>query len=204
MFLLSRIPAWMVIAALAVPLYQAQTPTSSSPPVELAISGPKILHRGDKLWFSATLTNRSGATIAVPSPSSKLFWWYTLEVGWEITDKRGRRLASKQAGEVRFDNMIGMPTFHDSDFVLLKAGEKIEYNHDNLGDPSDLFLFPGNGLYYISLTWHFCTPTEKPLPNNATAYTCGIAQALSPSIKEILLATPSFHVRSNVWDVNLK
>ena len=42
--------------------------------------------------------------------------------------------------------MVGTPTFRDSDFILLKPGEKIEYGRETLGDPSDKFLFPAEAL----------------------------------------------------------
>jgi len=180
-----------------------QTGQSAKPaPVELAISGPSVIHRGDKLWFTATLTNRSDATIAVPSATSSIAWWYMIDGGWSITDKKGKELASKPTGA--FDNVNSMPTFKDSDFVLLKPGEQIEYDHEILGDPSDRFLFPGNGIFDVSLRWHFCTPTVKDVPNGAVAYTCGVTRSLSQPLKEILLATPSVDVNSNVWHLRLK
>jgi hypothetical protein len=198
---------WLVPLALAVvAISQGQTlKLAASPdPVELVISGPHVVHRGENLWFAAALTNRSAAMIAVPSPTSNISWWYMIEGGWSIADDKGRELKSKQAGEIRFDNMVSMPTFRDSDFVLLKPGEKIEYSHESLGDPSDRFFFPGDGSFDISLKWHFCSPTVKNMPNGAVAYTCGVTRLLSQPFREALLATPSFDVCSNVWRIHLK
>ena len=127
-----------------------------------------------------------------------------IEGGWSITDKKGKKLKSKQADEIRFDDMISMPTFKDGDFVLLKPGEKIEYNHESLGDPSDRFFFPGDGSFDVSLKWHFCSPTVKNMPNGAVAYTCGVTRLLSQPLRDVLLATPPFDVCSNVWKIRLK
>lgn len=194
----------LLLALLAVhPLGRAQTPNSTSPsPVELAIAGPHVVRRGNNVWFTAILTNRSNATIAVPSSTSSIAWWYMIQGGWSITDKKGKQLTSKQTGA--FDNMTSMPTFKDTDFVLLKPGEKVEYNHETLGDPSDIFSFPGNGFFDVSLRWHFCTPTVKSLPNGTVAYTCGVTRLLSRPLRDILLTTPSFDVNSNVWNIRLK
>ena len=200
-----RVAMGFLLLALAsmCPSSQGQTAQPAKPaPVELALSGPQTVHRGDNLWFTATLTNRSDATIAVPSSTSSISWWYMIEGGWSVTDKKGKRLTSKQTGA--FDNMTSMQTFKDTDFVLLKPGEKVEYNHETLGDPSDIFLFPGNGFFNVSLRWHFCTPTVKDLPNGTVAYTCGVTRLLSQPVREILLATPPFVVNSNVWNISLK
>jgi hypothetical protein len=192
----------LLALAMMSPSSQGQIGEPAKPAAELAISGPQVVHRGDNLWFTATLTNRSNATIALPSSTSSICWWYMIEGGWSITDKKGKELPSKPTGA--FDNTVSMPTFKDSDFVLLKPGEKIEYNHETLGDPSDTFLFPGNGFFEVSLRWHFCAPTVKDLPNGTVAYTCGVTRLLSQPVREILLATPSFDVNSNVWNIRLK
>lgn len=203
--MLGQLPWILAVFTALLSIVQAQTRAdSSSSPVELSITGPMIVHKGDHLWFAAVLKNQSTATIAVPSHRSEIFWWYTLEGGWTITDGKGRALKSTQADVVRFDNMRHMPTFKDSDFVLLEPGETIEYGHENVGDPSDLFVFPGSGSYKVRLAWHFCTPTEKKLATDSIAYTCGITSGLSQALKDKLLSTPSFDVRSNVWNITLK
>jgi hypothetical protein len=173
-------------------------------PVGLVISGPRVIHRGDNLWFTATLTNRSSHVIALPSRDRGRGWVYVGGGWWKITDRLGKQLQYKPGTVALTDNNIGMPTYQDSDFVLLQTGEKIEYTHETLGDPSDKFIFPSDGMYLVSLSWSFCAPKVKEVQNDSVSYTCGITRALSPSVKEALLATPSYEVHSNVWNISLE
>jgi hypothetical protein len=204
---MSRFPL-LLLALVALPsISPGQTEDSgavSPPSVELVISGPHVAHRGKNLWFTARLTNRSGKVMAVPSIQKSRGWTYIGGEWWKITDKRGKLLDLKSPVEIRFDNNVEMPTYQDSDFVLLKPGETIQYTHAALGDPSDKFIFPGSGDYFVSLSWTFCAPTVKPQSNGNVAYTCGITRSLSQSVKEVLLATPSFEVRSNGWTIRLE
>ena len=198
-------PPWTILLfAALLSIAQAQTAHSSSSPVGLSITGPMNVHKGDHLWFAAALTNESNATIAVPSHSSDIFWWYMVQGGWTITNRKGHPLKSTQADVVRFDDMRQMPTFKDSDFVLLGPGETIEYSHEKVGDPSELFLFPGNGSYNVTLALHFCTPAAKKISSGSVAYTCGITSGLSEALKDTLFSTPSFSVHSNIWKIILK
>ena len=123
---------------------------------------------------------------------------------WKIVDKSGRPLRFKPPADQPYDHMVGMPTFRDSDFILLKPGEKIEYGRETLGDPSDKFLFPRRGTYFVSLSWKFCAPKVQHGANGATGYNCGITKEMSQSVREVVLATPSFDAQSNVWTVSLK
>jgi hypothetical protein len=123
---------------------------------------------------------------------------------WKIVDKSGKPLEFKRPTDRPFDNMRGAPTLHDSDFVLLKPGEKIEYQHETLGDPSDKFIFPRRGAYFISLVWRFCAPKVKPGANGTIGYSCGITSEVSQSVKQALLATPDFDVQSNLWTTSLR
>jgi hypothetical protein len=195
----------LVLLAVAS-LAHGQTGASATnpSPVELVISGPHVIHRGDNLWFTATLTNRSSQIIAVPARDSGRGWVYIGGGWWKIVDRSRKQLQYKLGTVALTDNNIGMPTYQDSDFVLLKPGEKIEYTHETLGDPSDKFIFPGDGTFFVSLSWSFCPPKVKPEPNDAVGYTCGITRALSQSVKEVLLATPSYEVHSNVWKISLE
>ena len=192
-------------SALVVSRVQGQTGAGvpQTSPVELTISGPRVVHVGDSLQFTATLTNRSPQAIAVPSEKSQD--WILMEgQWWNIVDKSGKRLKFKPSVDVPIDHMVGMPTFQESDFVLLKPGEKIDYTHEVLGDPSDKFVFPGRGSYFVSLSWKFCAPRAEKRPDDTTAYTCGVTMRLSESLKQTLFATPSYEVGSNVWTISLK
>lgn len=123
---------------------------------------------------------------------------------WNIVDKSGEPLKFKPSTDIPFDHMVAMPTFQESDFVLLKPGAKIDYTHETIGDPSDKFVFPGQGSYFVSLSWKFCAPRAEKRSDDTTAYTCGVTMKLSESLKQILFATPSYEVGSNVWTISLK
>ena len=198
----------LVFLALASASSIARGQTGGSPaapaPVELVISGPHVVHRGDNLWFTATLTNRSGQVLAVPSTNGGKAWTYMAGPWWKIVDRSGKQLKFKPGTECFCDHNIGAVNFQDSDFVLLKPGETIEYKHESLRDPSDKFIFPGEGTFFVTLSWSFCAPRAKPGDNGSVGYTCGVTGALSPSIREAVLATPSFDVQSNVWKLSLE
>lgn len=192
--------AWLMPLALLISARsqgQAVGGTASSTPVELTISGPLVIHVGENLQFTATLTNRSTQVIAVPAIGSQ-DWIYMVGEWWKIADKSGRLLRFKPPTDQPYDHMVGMPILRDSDFILLKPGEKIEYGRETLGDPSDRFLFPRRGTYFVSLSWKFCAPNVQHGPSGATGYNCGITKEMSQSVREVVLATPSFDVQSNV------
>lgn len=63
-------------------------------PLELRISGPRLIHRGDSLKFDVALINRSGEPLALRFP--QLFDDPT-RFTWSITDTSGRRLSPESA-----------------------------------------------------------------------------------------------------------
>jgi len=193
----------LLALALMSPASQGQIAEPAKPAVELAISGPQVVHRGDNLWFTATLTNRSGEVLAVPSPKGGNGWWYMGGPGWKIVDKSGKQLKFKPGTACLCDNPGGA-SFRDGDFVLLEPGAKIEYQHEAIGDPSDKFIFPRGGTFFASLSWSFCAPRVKTMDNGSLAYTCGVTRSLSQPLKDVLERSPSFEVQSNVWKISLK
>jgi hypothetical protein len=57
----------------------------------LRISGPRLIRRGDKLKFNATLTNRSDKPAALRFPHS---FFDRTQFDWRITNAVGRRHCS--------------------------------------------------------------------------------------------------------------
>jgi hypothetical protein len=179
---------------------------SGSSPVKLIISGPLLIHAGQALNFKATLLNRSAEPIAIPIADS-CPWCSEGGHWWKITDKFGKPLAPRAEllkKEIPIDNVREMPRYHDRDFVVLKPGEKIEYDIKNIGDPSDDVVFPGKGIYLVSLSWSFHAPEVNHLPNGNISYRFGVTSDMSPAIEEVLLRTPRFEVQSNVWTMSLR
>jgi|SRR5580658_337983 hypothetical protein len=193
-----------LMAASSISRGQAVASAADPLPADLVISGPHVFHRGDNLWFTATLTNRSGQVLAVPSTNGGNGWTYMAGPWWKIADRSGKQLKFKPGTECFCDHNIGAVDFQDSDFVLLKPGESIEYKHETLRDPSDKFIFPGEGTFFVTLSWSFCAPRVKLGDNGSVGYICGVTRALSPSIREAVLATPSFDLQSNVWKMSLE
>jgi hypothetical protein len=202
---LSLSPAFLaLVVAFSISHGQAGSGAAAPAPVELVISGPQVVHRGDNLWFTATLINRSNQVLAVPSTNGGNGWTYMAGPWWKIVDRSGKQLKFKPGIECFCDHNIGAVNFQDGDFVLLKPGEKIEYRHETLRDPSDKFIFPGEGTFFVTLSWSFCAPRVKPGDNGSVGYTCGITRALSLPTREAVLATPSFDVQSNAWKMSLE
>jgi hypothetical protein len=187
-----------LLIALSVPAYSpGQTPNDSSP-IELHISGPHLIHRGQTLNFKVTMTNRSDKPIAVRRPFG-LF--DQTKLTWQITDTAGRPLQPRVyefPPGVFVCPIIG--PFPDRVIEVLRPGETIDFSYAS--DPSDDFLFPGNGFYRVSLTYalrqnpdveesRYRYPNEKP-------------EAYTPHQKvEMFHAMPSIDVTSNVWQVHL-
>jgi hypothetical protein len=173
-----------------------------SSPVKLSISGPLVIRAGQDLNFKATLLNQSAEPIAVPSVNST--WLGTGGYSWNVTDKLGKPLASRPDFLFPIDHVGEMPKYYDRDFVVLKPGEKIEYDARSLGDPSNAVVFPSKGAYLVSLYWSFRTPDVRHLPNGNTAYRFGVTCGMSHAMEEVLLKTPPFEVQSNVWTMSLR
>jgi hypothetical protein len=191
-----------LLIALSVPAYssgQTQTSAPSGPaisPIELTISGPRYIRRGDDLKFKVTLTNRSDKPVAV---RSHLLFGEETGFSWRITDYAGRPLPPHIYDEKLFVCPVTGPVM-DFMITVLQPGEKMDYPF--AGDPSDSFMFPGKGFYRVTLSYvlapvqyvavgPFRPPDEKP-----GAYT--------PQQKvEMIKNQPRFETTSNVWQMYL-
>jgi len=185
---------------LSVPLHlSGQTPKSLSAasPLELQISGPRLIHRGQTLKFNVTLTNRSDKPVAFRFPFE---FDDETRFAWRITDTGGRLLPPPvYTGPPIFVCPVTGPVT-DSAITVLQPGEKMEY--PNAGDPSDQFAFPGKGFYRVTLTY-VLVPTSyievarfRPPDKKPGRYT--------PQQKiEMLKAQPRFEAVSNVWQFYL-
>ncbi|MGC1620744.1 MAG: hypothetical protein WA765_19805 [Candidatus Acidiferrum sp.] len=193
-----------LLIALSVPGYSpgqtklgAATPAAAAPsPIELTISGPRYIRRGDDLNFKVTLTNRSDKPVAVRSPF--LFGEETRFL-WRITDHGGRLLPPHIYDQVRGICPVTGPVM-DFMIIVLQPGEKMDYPF--AGDPSDSFVFPGKGFYRVTLNY-VLAPTQyvtvapfRPPDEKPGAYT--------PQQKvEMIKTQPRFETVSNVWQMYL-
>ena len=184
-----------LLIALSVPVYSTgQTPAS---PLEVRISGPRLIHRGQTLKFRVTLTNRSDKPIAVRP--SVLFDDET-RFTWRLTDTGGRLLQPHTYdGPLIFVCPVTGPVA-DSMVTVLQPGGSMEF--PNVGDPSDVYVFPRKGFYRATLTYvlvptraievfPYRDPDEKP-------------EAFTPEQKvEMIKNQPRFEATSNVWQMYL-
>jgi len=166
-------------------------------PVQITISGPHLIRRGETLKFNVTLTNRSDKPVALRFPF--LFDDETRFV-WNITNASGRALPPQvyDGPPVYYCPVTG--SVNDMMISVLQPGEKMDYQF--AGDPSDDFVFTGRGYYHVALKYvlaptrnieetRYRPPDEKPEP-----YT--------PRQKiEMLQNMPRFEATSNVWTMYL-
>lgn len=172
-----------------------QVPQTNSP-VELTISGPRLIHRGDALKFRVTLTNRSMAPIAWRVPDS----FETTGFIWRIADTDGHRLPPPvYIGPVHYIYVCGTPSpISDRSIFILQSQEKMEYDH--AGDPSDSFSFPGKGFYRVSLKY-VLDPGLGEGPYRLPDKELGL---YAPGHKfDHLEKMPRFEVVSNEWQIIL-
>ena len=192
-----------LLIALSVPSYpsgQAQTSAPCAPvvsPIEVTISGPRHIRRGDDLKFKVTLTNRSDKPVAFRPP---FLYGEETRFFWRITDYGGRLLPPYVYDGPRQGICPVTGPLMDFMITVLQPGEKMDYPF--AGDPSDSFVFPGKGFYRITLSYvlapiqyvtvaPFRPPDEKP-----GAYT--------PQQKvEMIKNQPRFETTSNIWQIYL-
>ena len=166
-------------------------------PVQITISGPRLIRRGETLKFNVTLANRSDKPVALRFPF--LFDDETRFV-WNITNASGRSLPPQvYDGPPVYYCPVTSPV-SDTMISVLQPGEKMDYQF--AGDPSDSYVFTGKGYYYVSLKY-VLAPTRnieearhRPPDEKPELYT--------PRQKiEMLQSMPRFEATSNVWTMYL-
>jgi hypothetical protein len=168
-----------------------------SAPVELEITGPRLIHRGHELRFRAFLTNRSPETIIIPAPNGML----RASTNWKTTDTAGKELPTPR-WEGGYCPVTGLPSVGDSDFVFLKSGERIEIPVP--GDPSDLVVFPGKGFYLVTLSYQFTPPKIWHNADGSLFYFMGISGSkMSAEWQERVLKTAPVQATSKAWSMYL-
>src|SRR5579863_3062548 len=69
---------------------------AGQPDLELRISGPKVIHRGDHIEFKATLINRSSVAVLIgPSERSREL---SFSSWWDATDASGESVGQEMIG----------------------------------------------------------------------------------------------------------
>jgi hypothetical protein len=166
-------------------------------PLELRISGPGLIRTGQTLLFKVTLINHSSAPIAISmrEPGTSLSTFF-----WRITNSSGKENPTPEP-RLFWCPVTGVPLSpSDSDIIVLRPGEHFDVKKP--GDPSDDFVFPGKGLYFVTFSYRFTAYSYR-----FTAWTQDEKDdkihirfaGLSPKNVELLKNTPDLNVISNAW-----
>ena len=128
---------------------QAQVPANRPTPagLELQISGPRLIRRGDALRFKGKIVNHSANAVAFALRQGN--WDCDGVFRWKITDASKRQLPSFETAPVRGMVCCMTSPVAEDELIVLRPGE--EYALSELSDPSDFFPFPGKGFYRVSL-----------------------------------------------------
>jgi hypothetical protein len=176
-----------------------QTAAPARSPLELRISGPHLIHRGDKLKFEAVVVNHSQHPVAFAFRQGG--WDCDGVFRWTITDAADRLLPTPPPEPVRGMMCCLTSTIREDEIVVLQPGEKREA--PELSDPSDFYWFPGDGFYRVRLRlvffadvlvndghghYHYLTPDEVSEPK---------------SNLELAVKGGRIDVTSNAWNVYL-
>lgn len=193
-----RTVAAFLVLAVGIPIYsQAQTKTASpaTSPVEMTISGPHYIRRGDALNFKVTLTNRSDKPVAV----APLMFGGGASAIWRVTDFGGRLLPPHLYDQLRGYCPVTGPVMGYM-LTVLQPGASMDFS--SAGDPSDEFAFPGKGVYKVTLTFkqthalYIGISPERQANEKSGQYTP--AEKLA-----IFKDQPRIEATSNVWQMYL-
>lgn len=171
---------------------------ANASPLDLEISGPRVIRIGQDLHFQAILTNRSAAPIAVAFRPDGLS--YSV-FKWSITDLSDRVLSPPPGPPVGYGVCYVSGALSETEIHVLLPGEK--YVQTDLEDPSNEFAFRGQGFYKVKLRYAFGPGSLMPI-----AYVVAERRYLPDAAgpypnRELLTKTPPMDVTSNVWSVYL-
>lgn len=188
-FVLSLLAA---LATVPIPLSYAQGESPTS--VELRLSGPRLVRRGDALHFKAVLVNRSTKPVAFALRQGG--WDCDGVFSWTVTDTGDHLLPPVPREPVR--GMICCLTsgISEEEVIVLQPGEKHEVAE--LSDPSDSFAFHGKGFYRVTLQFLFRPGLVDQ--GNGRSFEEVVK---SGSKLELAFKTGTVGATSNVWNVYL-
>lgn len=182
------------LGTLAVPPSKAQRDVPTV--VELQLSGPRLIRRGDRLQFKAVLVNLSAKPVAFALRQGG--WDCDGVFTWTITDTGDHLLPPVPREPVR--GMICCLTsgISEEEMIVLRPGEKLEVRDLQLGDPSNLFAFPGKGFYKVTLQFLF----RPGIVNQEDGRS--LEEVLKSGSKlDLAFKTGAVGATSNVWNVYL-
>lgn len=187
---------------------QARVIVSTTPPVELKISGPGIIQEGEEVRFKVVVISRSPDPIIISDRGSGNMW---SSFSWHVVDAEGEGVptAPIDPKKILVDDMGG--PLNDREVHVLEPGQKLVYKRASDPTVSACYptldkmecmqkrVFPGKGTYRIWLHYQFS-------PNGEADYTDTFIKAptLSPANIEVLKRTFLVDVNSNEWLIRLQ
>jgi hypothetical protein len=172
----------------------AQQGPQSNSRLDLRISGPHLVRRGDKLKFKAAIINRSPQPVAFALRQGG--WDCDGVFSWKITDTGDNLLPPVPREPIRGMVCCLTSGVSEDELIVLQPGEKFAVP-EIIGDPSDEFAFPRNGFYRVSLNLLY-----RPgiIEDNGRK----IKDIVKPGSKwELALKTGAIGAVSNTWNVYL-
>lgn len=177
---------------------------AGQPDLELRISGPKIIHRGDHVEFKATLMNRSSVAVLIgPSERSREL---AFSSWWDATDASGVSVGQETIG---YCPVNGADYSHkwrltDDSIKILKPGESTDVSL-TFPDPRDPLKFRKKGTYQLTLHYFFHPPGhEANTKDGKLVLTNYETSALSPANTKALREATGFSVVSAPVTIVLK
>jgi len=189
----------LLAVALVFPLTaRAQAHSVPASPIEVRISGPRLIRRGDALKFLVTFTNRTDKPIALRLPR---LWEDPAKLTWRGTDTSGHLLPRYiYTGPALGFCPVTSP-LSDSDIEILAPHETRDYSY-RAGDPSDEFSFRGKGFYRVSLT--YILDPSTPITKAAYEVPSNEPDPYTPDEKLAMFKrTPRIETTSNEWQLYL-
>jgi len=202
--------AMALLIALNVPSYslgqtQASTPSARVvSPIELTVSGPKIIHRRDDVEFKAVLINHSTVPVLISPPERShepvfASWW-------DATDASGAMLDQELIGYCPVDGSDYSRKWRltDSSIRLLKPGESAEVPL-TFRDPRALLKFRKKRTYQLTLHYFFNPPgREADTKDGKLVLTNYETSALSAANVKALREASGFSLASEPFTIVLQ
>ena len=176
---------------------------AGQPNLELRISGPKIIHRGDRVEFKAMLINHSSAAVLIgpPERSRQL----AFSSWWDADDASGAPVDHETIG---YCPVNGADYSHkwrltDSLIRLLQPGESAEVPL-TFPDPRDPLKFRKKGTYQLTLHYFFNPPGREAFSKDGKLVLTNYETiALSPANIKALREATGFSL-SNTFTIILE
>jgi len=174
---------------------RAQTSTSTKSPLQIQISGPRLIHRDFPINMKVTITNRSTTPLALRFP---LFFMDGTRLDWVVTDGPGHSLPPPPREKLFVCPVTG--PLMDWNITVLDPGETLDYQF--AGDPSDGVVFKGKGFYRISLHY-VLTPTNYAAVSPYDSVNEKPSKYTPQQRVAMIKTTPHLETTSNEWVVFL-